>query len=228
MADRNRTQIVYKDNIGKPQYPKRKWWQHIPGFSKGFDDQLSQYQNDYNLWMWNKENKYNEPASQVDRWGEAGLSTNLMYGQGDSGNAGSGSPAERADTPTEGPGIGKVVERFMDSKMKLAQIKDVESAARLKNAQSNDLMSEMTAKDKSRHVANTPEEQQKIMQSLSPRERKIYAESITELNKAVETYHNARTAKEKETISRKVAALQDKMMIMQMVTGGLGTIARFF
>lgn len=39
--------------------------------------------------MWNMMNEYNSPSSQMSRYAEAGLSANLMYGQGNSGNAGS-------------------------------------------------------------------------------------------------------------------------------------------
>lgn len=38
--------------------------------------------------MWEQTNAYNTPANQMNRFLEAGLNPNLMYGRGDSGNAG--------------------------------------------------------------------------------------------------------------------------------------------
>lgn len=42
-----------------------------------------------NLEQWNKENEYNSPSAQMARLQEAGLNPNLMYSQGNTGNAGS-------------------------------------------------------------------------------------------------------------------------------------------
>lgn len=41
----------------------------------------------YNERMWNKQNEYNSPAAQMQRFSDAGLNPNLIYGQGSSGNA---------------------------------------------------------------------------------------------------------------------------------------------
>lgn len=54
-----------------------------------------QYQNDIN--MWNKQNAYNTPSAQMQRYIDAGLNPNLIYGQGSSGNA-SSSPQFHAPT----------------------------------------------------------------------------------------------------------------------------------
>lgn len=60
--------------------------------------ELAQYQADRNLELWNLNNEYNTPASQMQRYKDAGLNPNLMYGQGSSGN--SSSPAEGYKAPT--------------------------------------------------------------------------------------------------------------------------------
>ena len=39
------------------------------------------------LEMWNKQNEYNSPTSQMQRFSSAGLNPNLIYGQGNAGNA---------------------------------------------------------------------------------------------------------------------------------------------
>ena len=53
--------------------------------------ELAKYQFDRNLEMWNLQNQYNTPASQMQRFRDAGLNPNLIYSQGSSGNA-SGMP----------------------------------------------------------------------------------------------------------------------------------------
>lgn len=56
---------------------------------------LAKYQNEFNYRMWQENNAYNSPASQMSRFKEAGLNPNLMYGQGSPGN--SPSPVQSAD-----------------------------------------------------------------------------------------------------------------------------------
>lgn len=46
-----------------------------------------QYQD--NISFWNMQNEYNTPAAQMQRFKDAGLNPKLIYGQGNSGNAGS-------------------------------------------------------------------------------------------------------------------------------------------
>lgn len=61
--------------------------------------ELAQYAFDKNLEMWNMQNDYNTPYNQMSRLKEAGLNPNLMYGQGNTGNA---SSAPSYDAPTLG------------------------------------------------------------------------------------------------------------------------------
>lgn len=46
-------------------------------------------QNKYNMEMWEKQNEYNTPANQMKRYFDAGLNPNLIYSQGNAGNASS-------------------------------------------------------------------------------------------------------------------------------------------
>ena len=46
-------------------------------------------QNEYNRQMWEMQNEYNTPANQMKRYLEAGLNPNLIYSQGNPGNASS-------------------------------------------------------------------------------------------------------------------------------------------
>lgn len=50
---------------------------------------LAEYQYQTNLDMWNRQNEYNSPVQQMQRLKDAGLNPNLMYGQGNVGNASS-------------------------------------------------------------------------------------------------------------------------------------------
>lgn len=49
--------------------------------------ELAEYQYSKDLEMWNRANLYNSPAAQMGRFKEAGLNPNLIYGQGNPGNA---------------------------------------------------------------------------------------------------------------------------------------------
>lgn len=48
---------------------------------------LAEYEYSKNLEMWNKQNQYNTPSAQMQRFKDAGLNPNLIYGQGTPGNA---------------------------------------------------------------------------------------------------------------------------------------------
>lgn len=54
-----------------------------------FSKQMYGRQFDDSIKLWNMQNVYNSPESQMQRFRDAGLNPNLIYGQGNSGNAGS-------------------------------------------------------------------------------------------------------------------------------------------
>ena len=49
--------------------------------------ELAKYQNEQNIKLWQMQNEYNLPKNQMQRYIDAGLNPNLMYGQGNPGNA---------------------------------------------------------------------------------------------------------------------------------------------
>lgn len=53
--------------------------------NNAFIDQQNKANRDFQMDMWNKTNEYNTPSQQMQRFKEAGLNPNLMYGQGTSG-----------------------------------------------------------------------------------------------------------------------------------------------
>ena len=56
--------------------------------SQAFSREMYQQQRDDGINFWNMQNDYNSPQAQMNRFQEAGLNPNLIYGQGNSGNAG--------------------------------------------------------------------------------------------------------------------------------------------
>ena len=60
--------------------------------------ELAEIQNQYNIDMWNRQNEYNSPQAQMQRFQEAGLNPSLIYGQGSAGNA-SAPPVQVAPEP---------------------------------------------------------------------------------------------------------------------------------
>lgn len=90
--------------------------------------ELAQYQYSKDLEMWNKQNEYNSPLSQMNRFAQAGLNKNLIYGQGSSGNATTlpkyQSPTVRYDYMPK-TNLPEVLSAFQDFKMKNAQIDNV-------------------------------------------------------------------------------------------------------
>lgn len=90
--------------------------------------ELAKYQNEWNLAQWERENAYNSPTQQMQRFREAGLNPNLIYGQQ---NLSASSPS--AATPNLKPvprnkGIAKFLENLdvrslmMDIDLKEAQM----------------------------------------------------------------------------------------------------------
>lgn len=88
-----------------------------------------QYQKDVD--MWNLMNQYNSPQEQMRRWKEAGLNPNLMYGQGNSGNA---SSMPTYDAPQSNfSGIAPVqlpnmVDMYQSFQLRQAQINNVKAS----------------------------------------------------------------------------------------------------
>lgn len=67
-------------NVGSTLYANYK--------SRKFSEKMYQRQYDDALAFWDKQNEYNTPANQMQRFKDAGLNPNLVYGQGNSGPAG--------------------------------------------------------------------------------------------------------------------------------------------
>lgn len=77
---------------------QRDWNEDMWNRSNEYDQEMWHMQNRYNesqlanqrqwdLDMWNRQNQFNSPEAQMQRFKDAGLNPNLIYGQGNPGNA---------------------------------------------------------------------------------------------------------------------------------------------
>lgn len=86
--------------------------------------ELAEYQYGKQLEMWHLQNQYNAPSAQMQRFKEAGLNPNLIYGQGNPGNA---STLPQYQAPRMSPvnympnDVPNVLSMFQDYQMKQAQ-----------------------------------------------------------------------------------------------------------
>lgn len=96
--------------------------------------ELAQYAYKQDLEQWHRQNQYNSPQAQMQRYKEAGLNPNLIYGQGTPGNASSSpsynAPNEKYEySPFQMPqvDIGSMMQQYQDIRLKDAQIDNVKS-----------------------------------------------------------------------------------------------------
>lgn len=84
-----------------------------------------------NIAFWNMQNSYNTPQAQMQRFQDAGLNPNLIYGQGNAGNAGVPSTPDiqrpQFSTPdTSGIGVaGSELMKYFDMRLREAQTDQV-------------------------------------------------------------------------------------------------------
>lgn len=94
-----------------------------------------QWQRDLEMWDWT--NEYNSPRRQMQRLKEAGLNPNLVYGSGGVGSGNTAASAPRAPSQTvdfssrQSPleGLASVISAYQDTRMKSAQIDQVQAMA---------------------------------------------------------------------------------------------------
>lgn len=82
-----------------------------------YNSQQSELEYQRNLEQWNRENEYNTPASQMQRYIDAGLNPNLIYGSGTSAGTAASSPqftAARYNAPTAERSTNRPVSHGLD------------------------------------------------------------------------------------------------------------------
>lgn len=104
---------------------------------------LAKYQNDLNMQSWMQQQQYNTPAAQMQRFKDAGLNPNLIYGQGNNGNANSpvqlsaGSAKQAAPSIANGA-LGRVASaasQWLDMKSKMKELEILDSRASIEKSQ---------------------------------------------------------------------------------------------
>lgn len=111
----------------------------IAQMNNEWSEKMMQKQMDYNTYMWNKTNLYNDPSNQRDRLEKAGLNPSLMMNGGSAGiaSAASGpslpSPSQAVMQPNryDFSGIGEAV---LNSYLAEGQRKQMDSQSRVNNA----------------------------------------------------------------------------------------------
>ena len=94
---------------------------------------LAEYQWAKNLEMWNMQNEYNHPKSQMSRLKEAGLNPNLVYGNGSVGNTSGSMPTYNAPNLQAYQGFDQFGETVMKAVSLGLQKKQVDADVALKN-----------------------------------------------------------------------------------------------
>lgn len=82
-----------------------------------YNSQQSELEYQRNLEQWNRENEYNTPAAQMQRYIDAGLNPNLIYGSGTSAGTSASSPqftAARYNAPTAERSTNRPVSHGLD------------------------------------------------------------------------------------------------------------------
>lgn len=91
------------------------------GLSYLFNKKLAEQQNQYNIDMWKMQNEYNSPQAQMQRFKDAGLNPNLIYGQGTSGNASSAPQMVTPEAPDFTEDMRKIGQAFNIEGLKTAR-----------------------------------------------------------------------------------------------------------
>lgn len=104
--------------------------------------ELAKYKYEKDLEMWNRQNDYNTPAAQMSRYAQAGLNPNLVYDQGNNGNASSAPsfdvPEMKAYTDYGDLGFGKAAGQVLQGYHLANESKRVDSEVELNDAAINE------------------------------------------------------------------------------------------
>lgn len=95
--------------------------------------ELAKYQYSQEQAMWNQQNAYNDPSSQMARLRNAGLNPNMIYGSGSSGASGNATQLPKYNAPTLQPefaplsGVPEMLSMYQNFQMKQAQINNLKA-----------------------------------------------------------------------------------------------------
>lgn len=103
--------------------------------TRDYNLNLAKQQNQWNIDQWNRENEYNTPLNQMNRYKSAGLNPDLMYGQQNLSAASPEMTSGEGATPMDyspvanGPTIGEAASIAANARLTNAQAKLAESQA---------------------------------------------------------------------------------------------------
>lgn len=100
--------------------------------NRQFAEKMYNQQRTDALDFWRMQNEYNTPAQQMARFKAAGLNPNLIYGQGNAGNAGAANVPSQAHWSGTAPNIARAtgalsssVSAYVDYRLKSAQLNNL-------------------------------------------------------------------------------------------------------
>ena len=133
------------------------------------NERIANDAQEYEMEMWKMQNEYNSPASQMQRWNDAGLNPNLIYSQGTPGNASSMPSAHKANVVNELSGINigqslDVLSMYQDYRLKESQIANTE-ARTLTEAYKPLLTEAQTEQTRSRITLNSAQTRKTLLDS---------------------------------------------------------------
>lgn len=108
------------------------------GLNYLFNKKLAEQQNQYNLDMWKMQAEYNSPQAQMQRFSEAGLNPNLIYGQGSNGNMANAPQKVTPQVPEFSRAAQKLGEAFNIENLRTLIAKRKEAQANADNARTNE------------------------------------------------------------------------------------------
>lgn len=101
--------ILGNSSQAKQQNASLEWQRHENAIARQHNMALAEAQNNMNIAQWNRENAYNSPAAQMQRYKAAGLNPNLIYGQQNTSAQLSGQLT--AGAPTSAPDMSKFIDQ---------------------------------------------------------------------------------------------------------------------
>lgn len=189
-----------------------------------YQKKAADYSYKQDLDMWNRQNAYNTPASQMARLEQAGLNPAMMYGTGQGANVSREMPKyNNPNVSYEAPIMNPmaIMGVYADLKVKNAQVQNIEQETRNKQIQNEYLASilynknELTKMSKNSIEADWTKKdiENRVLQEFNQKDRQPYnggafyrgtEQKINELNKS---NADARRAEAEADIADKNAAL---------------------
>lgn len=171
--------------------------------------ELAKYQNEWNEYMWNKQNEYNTPKNQMARYLDAGLNPNLIYGSGSASAGNSTSVPTAANMhvePLPVPNLGEAAQQLIsniradrladaDIKAKEADVRNKDSLSQYNDAKrrNEDLQSFLLDLDRiNKQIKNeTDSENLEVLKAV--RDERIRSYSLANEAQGLENSYNSRT-----------------------------------